>query len=126
MRIALAVLFALHGIAHGVGFVASWRLAELEEMPYRTTLLAGRVDVGDVGVRTMGILWLVAGLTFLAVGLSVWRRQAWWPSLAIGVTLFSLVLCVLGWPDSRIGVAVNVAILVLLALGVRLGWLASA
>lgn len=63
---------------------------------------------------------------FLAAGLSVWRGQAWWPSLAIGVTLFSLVLCVLGWPDSRIGVAVNVAILVLLALGVRLGWLASA
>lgn len=63
---------------------------------------------------------------FLAAGLSVWRRQAWWPSFAFGVTLFSLVLCVLGWPDSRIGVAVNVAILVLLALGVRLGWLASA
>lgn len=126
MRIALAVLFALHGIAHGVGFVASWDLAELEEMSYKTTLLAGRLDVGDLGIRAMGIVWLVAGLAFVVAGLAAWTRQAWWPSLAVAAALFSLALCVLGWPDARIGVAVNLAILALLLLGGRYGWLPGA
>jgi hypothetical protein len=32
------------------------------------------------------------------------------------VTIFSLVLCVIGWPDSRIGIFVDLAILVALLL----------
>jgi len=34
----------------------------------------------------------------------------------------SLVLCVLGWPHSKIGVASNIAVAVLLFVGTRLGW----
>lgn len=77
MCIALAVLFAFHGIAHGVGFAVPSRLAEFEDVPHGTTLLAGR-------------------------------------------------LCVLGWPEARIGVAVNVVILAFLVLGGRYGWLPGA
>lgn len=58
MRIALAVRMALHGVAHAPGFVGSWRLAALEGMPYHTTLLGGAIDVGDAGMRVVGLAWL--------------------------------------------------------------------
>lgn len=123
MRIVFALLFLIHGIAHGVGFVVPWRLADFEEMPYTTTLLAGRLEVGAVGIRLVGILWLLVGVAFLVVGVAAWTRQAWWPQLAGGLAIVSLMLCVLGWPESRIGLVVNLTILVLLLLGARYGWL---
>ena len=52
MRIALAILMALHGIAHVVGFLAPWQLTE--GMPYKTTVLAGRWDLGATGIRAVG------------------------------------------------------------------------
>jgi hypothetical protein len=40
----LGVLIALHGLAHLVGFAAP---------------LAGRLDLGDAGIRVVGVLWLL-------------------------------------------------------------------
>jgi hypothetical protein len=41
----------------------------------------------------------------------VWRDLAGWPALTTGVGLVSLVMSVLGWPDARIGVGVNVILI---------------
>ena len=43
-------------------------------------------------------------------------------NLALGVTLFSLVLSMLGWPQARIGLMLNLVLLAYLLLGARLGW----
>jgi hypothetical protein len=51
MRFAFAFLLLGPAVAHLVGFVSSWKLATLAELPYKTTVLAGRVDVGDAGIR---------------------------------------------------------------------------
>jgi hypothetical protein len=40
MRIALALLMTLHGVAHVVGFAAPWKLAA-EKLSYKTTVLSG-------------------------------------------------------------------------------------
>jgi hypothetical protein len=125
MRLALVALFVLHGIAHLPGFAVAWRLTTTPEMPYKTTLLGGRVDLGDAGIRVMGLLWLAAGSGFLAAAVATWRGSATWPKLALVLALVSLVLCVAAWPDSRIGVVVNLAILVLLLAGGGLGWLST-
>jgi hypothetical protein len=123
MRIALAVLMLLHGIAHLPGFVVSWRLTELKEMPYRTTVLGGRLEVGDAGIRLIGVLWLAAALAFVLIATSALTQRTWWAPAATAVAISSLLLSVLGLPDSRIGIAVNLAILAALPLGFRLGWL---
>lgn len=126
MQYALAAILAIHAVAHLVGFVVPWRLAKLEEMPFGTTILGGRIDVGDRGIRVVGILWLLASLAYLAAALGLALLQPWWiPAVAI-VTVVSLLLCVLGWPDSRIGVAVDLAILAFLMAGAALGWLPAA
>jgi hypothetical protein len=50
-----------------------------------------------------------------AVGIIGYR--SWWPTLAIGVTLASLLMCATEWPEARIGVAINVLILGVLVAG---------
>lgn len=120
MQTLIAVLFVLHGFAHGVGFAVPWKLVEAENVAYKATLLAGQLDVGNVGIRVLGILWLLTGLAFIVTGVGAWMQQTWWSSAAVVV---SLVMSVLAWPDARIGVALNVAILLLMTLGPRLGWL---
>ena len=125
MRYALAMLFFVHGFAHTVGFVVPWKIASLDEAPYKTTLLNDKLDVGDTGIRVVGLLWLLAALTFFIAGALVVGRNGLWQPLTLAVTLYSMVLCVLGLPESRIGVPVNVGILLFLILGNALGWLAA-
>ena len=116
MRLVLAALMALHGVAHLVGFAGAWQLAPAKEIPYKTTIFAGHVQVGDTGIRVLGILWLFAALAFIvAAGGAVWSTQ-WWARAALAVTSVSLVMTIVEWPEARIGLIVNLAILATLFL----------
>jgi hypothetical protein len=110
MRFLLAALLIVHGVAHLVGFAVPWRLVASPDVAYRTTILAGTIDVGDTGARVLGILWLLvaSGLVLLGSVLfsGVGVRAAVLPLLG-----FSLLLCFVGWPDARIGVVVNIVLL---------------
>jgi hypothetical protein len=116
MRVAFALLLLIHGVAHLVDFVVSWQIATLKEMPYKTTILANSINVGDSGIRLIGILWLVAALVFAACSIGALTHQAWWSLLTLWIAAFSCALCVIGWPDARLGVFVNIAIVVALSL----------
>lgn len=61
MHILLALILFGHGFAHLPGFITYWKLAEIKEMPYKTTILAGNINVGDLGIRVFGFL-VSAGL----------------------------------------------------------------
>jgi hypothetical protein len=122
MRIALALLMALHGIAHLPGFLVPWKLTQSADLPYTTTLLAGRVDVGGGGIRAVGVLWLLTAMAFVAAAFATWTARSGWLPLATGCALVSLVLSVLSLPAARIGVGVNVVVLAWLLLGAQLGW----
>jgi hypothetical protein len=102
MRIVVAIFFIVHGIAHLPGLAVPWRLAILGEMPYSSTIPIGAFDVGSLGIRLVGILWLLAGLGFVVTAAAAFLSTPAWPIVALGVTLFSLGLTVLGWPDAWI------------------------
>jgi len=123
MHIIIAIVWIGHGLAHLVGFVVPWKIATMEDAPYKTTLLADAINIGDVGVRVVGILWLAAALAFIVAGVGLIALLPWWRPLTLYTTVFSLALCILGWPESRIGVWVNVIILAFLIIAGRLGWL---
>jgi hypothetical protein len=113
---AAGIFLALHGIAHTVAFFAQWELSHFKGISYNTTLFYGKVDVGDVGIRIDGLLWLVAAAAFLVVGLRLaWLRKVEVRPLLV-VTLFSLALCVLGLSQAIVGVWIDAAILVGLAV----------
>jgi hypothetical protein len=113
-RIA-AILLALHGVIHLIGFVTPWRIATLEGFAYRTTVLNGALDVGDAGVRVVGLVWLGLTAGFLAAGYGVWRGKRWAVGLTGVLAVVSLVVCLLGLPETFAGIAINVVILAVVA-----------
>jgi len=111
IRTVAAAILAVHGLVHALGFVALWQIAEIEGIAYRTTVVDGRLEIGETGARILGLAWLalVPAFLFVAYGLVRGRR---WALPAIGiVTALSLVVSILGLPDSRAGLMIDVAIL---------------
>lgn len=121
MRIVLALLFVVHGIAHLSGFLVPWKIVQSADAPYTTIVPGGAVDLGPVGMRALSALWVLATLGFVMTGIATFRGDPGWPTLALGVTTLSLILTILSWPLSRIGAALNLVLLAFLLLGARLG-----
>ena len=110
MRQVLAVFMAIHGIAHLVGFLVPWRLIRGGDDVPATTILAGRVDLGEAGMRVFGVVWLGLAVAFLIAAFGAWTDARWWLRFATVVALPSLVFCVVALPETKIGVLVNLAI----------------
>jgi hypothetical protein len=113
-RIA-AIVLALHGAIHLIGFVTPWRIATLEGFAYRTTVFNGALDVRDAGARVIGLAWLGLTVGFLTAGYGVWRRKRWAAGLTGVLAIVSLVVCLLGLPETFAGVAIDVVILAVVA-----------
>ena len=120
MRIALAMLMVVHGLAHSVGFVGAWHIGP-ESVPYKTTVLAGRLDLGHAGIRVVGTLWLAAAIAFVLAAIAAVMGVAWWPQLALFVALVSALLSAAELPEARLGLAINVGIIAVLLTGRWLG-----
>lgn len=112
----MAIPLVLHGMAHLVGFLGAFQLSA--KAPYPRTVFAGTVPIGDAAIKTLGVLWLAAAVSFVFAAAVVAARNPWWSTVTAAAACFSLLLCIVGWPDARVGVFVNVAILMLL-LGAR-------
>lgn len=111
-RRAAALFLLAHGFAHLVGFLGSWRLGEFADAPYTTEILNGAVDVGDAGIRAIGLLWIAGAAGFAAAAVA-WLRGR--HAVVAAVAIASLALCVVGLPNAIVGVWVNVGILAALA-----------
>lgn len=123
MHILLALILFGHGFAHLPGFIAYWKLAVLKELPYKTTILLGSIHVGDWGIRVYGLLWLVAALAFATSSIGTGARLSWWQPVTLMTSTFSLLLCIVGWPDTRLGLFINLALIAFLLVNKRTGWL---
>lgn len=121
MRVVMAVLMVLHGAAHIVGFLTSWRLVTPEGRAYKTTVMAGHVDLGSVGIHAFGVLWLATAVAFWLASLAAFADRSWWMPAALSAALVSLFLSLVALPESRIGVPINVAIIIALLAAPRFG-----
>lgn len=110
-RIGLAALLVLHGLVHLLGFVVPFGLAEVEGFPRSTTVLAGRLDLGEVAIRLAGVGWLFVAVAFVTAAVGLWLFLPWWWGLALGAVAVSAVLCALFLPTAWAGLAVDVVIL---------------
>ncbi len=116
LLVGFGFFLVAHGIIHLMGFLVQWKLATIEGLDYRTTILGGHIDLGASGIKIEGLLWLppIAGFVLSALGMVL--GAPWWRRALLLTTAFSLVVCALGWPQARVGLYVNVGILVILAL----------
>jgi hypothetical protein len=111
---AVFFLFA-HGLVHLIGVVVYWQLAEVEDFPpYKTTLLNGRLDIGDLGMRIYGLSWLIAALGFVIAAVGMAFRFDWWIPLLFAASIFSLVVNVIDWEWAKYGTLLDVLILLIL------------
>ena len=101
--------------------VAFLHLIHSPDATYRTTVMAGIVDLSETGIRVLGVFWLLTAIAFLALAGAALTQQPVWMPVALTVTLVSLSLSLVAWPESRLGVPVNVLIIVALLLGPRFG-----
>ncbi len=116
ISIAFMALLAAHGLIHLMGLVAYWPLGKIAELPYKTTLLSGRWEVGASGMRLFSALWLLAALGFVTAAIALAFGRPWWAPILLGTVVLSLVVCILDWKVASVGGWVNVALLVLLFL----------
>jgi hypothetical protein len=104
MRWIVAVLLALHGLIHLMGFAKAYGYAKLP-------LLIQPIS------REMGLLWLAAG--FLAIAsatMIVARPRSFWIVGAVALVMSQAVI-LSAWRDAWAGTVVNVVLLLAVAYG---------
>lgn len=106
-----AVALAPHGLIHLLGIGVYFELVEMADLPYKTTLLGGAINVGDAGIRVFALLTAVAGVGFVASAVALVTGWRYWREVLLTVTVFSLVLTTLDWTVASAGVLANLAIL---------------
>lgn len=104
MRSLIACLLALHGVAHFVGVRAAFGPG-----PMRPRLI-------PVPRALEGAAWLVLGLGFVASAALLYSSRGSALALLLGLSGGSLLMCLLAWPEARIGVVVDGLLLILTLL----------
>ncbi len=110
----LALLLVVHGLIHLMGFVAYWPLVPVRDLPYKTALLGGRLELGPSGMRVISVLWLLAAIGFVAAAAALAARWSLWAPVLFAAVLLSLLLCILDWKVAFRGAIIDLGLLVLL------------
>lgn len=111
LQIAVGAVLVLHGVIHMMGAYVYMGLGRIESLPYKTTLLGGRWDLGEHGTHLFGASWLVPLIGFCALGANLAVRGGLPVSALVAVTLFSLALTVLDWKVAYAGALLDGLIL---------------
>jgi hypothetical protein len=67
-----------------------------------------------IGMRIVGVLWLSGSLVFTVAAVGVLRHAPWWPAFTFGAAVASLLLCILNLPQAKLGIPINIAIILAL------------
>jgi hypothetical protein len=106
-----------------MGTAVYMRLGEVRGLSYKTTLLGGRLDLGERGMLVFGASWVLPAIGFLAAALALLAGWDWWPAVLVVTTLLSLALTSLDWGNAFRGAVIDVAILVVLGLELQIAGL---
>jgi hypothetical protein len=99
MKWVLALVVALHGLVHLMGFAKAFGFADVAALQQYIA-------------RPIGVLWLLAAVTLIASAVLVFASPSlWWIAAGLGV-LLSQALIVTSWADARVGTIANLIILV--------------
>ena len=121
VRYIAAFIILMHGLVHAMYFVSYWPLADLEDLPYKTTLFFDRLDVGSAGMKLYALLCLLATIGFVIAAVAFAVDAAWWRPLMAGMALLSLVLTGLNFKLAYGGPIVNIIILIVVWAAPHLG-----
>lgn len=98
MKTVLMIILFVHAIIHFIGFIKAFELAEVSQLSLEIP-------------KSLGILWLMAGILFLQVIILFNLGKIWWPFFGIAAVIISQVLIILSWQDAKFGTVANILIL---------------
>jgi hypothetical protein len=104
--ITFSIILTFHGLIHFIGYVKSVNPNSIRQVSLNVS-------------KTIGIIWLIAGVLITSASCVYWLNIEWWWMVAIPSLVLSQVLIFKSWEDSKFGTVLNVIILVasLLAYG---------
>lgn len=111
LRVILGIILLAHGLIHLIGVAAYWHLVKFDGINTSSEVLGGNLDVGDFGLKVLGLLWLAATIGFAVAAYGYVAKTDWWQPVMLSVTLLSLGVCILGWKDTVFGTTTNLIIL---------------
>jgi hypothetical protein len=114
MKFVGALLLTLHGVAHLVGFRAAFWPAIGQTG--KVQLLNHSVFVGAGAAQAFGIAWLLVTLVYLLAAGRLLANASSWTAVALGASAVSLLMCALSWPEARIGVGIDLVLLLVVFL----------
>ena len=120
ITIIAAIVLILHGLVHLLYPLVYLKVTSVQAFDFKTTLLDGRWNVGENGIRVFGLVWLVPVLGFVLAGIASLAGWSWWQPVLLASTVVSLMLTALDWSVAYGGVVIDIAILVILAFSSRL------
>jgi hypothetical protein len=115
-----ALVLGVHGLIHLMGATVYLRLADLQGLAYKTTILGGRIDLGEGGTRIFGALWIVPAVAFVIAALALLEGWGWWSVALLLATLLSIPLTLLDWNVAFMGAIVDFLILIVLWVQLRI------
>ncbi len=113
----LAIL--VHSAGQSMGFLESWQIAVMNsqvQVDYRGLL--GTTGANDIVVRSVGLLFIVTMIGFLAAMYGFYRGLKWWRSMITVMSVISLAIFSLWWanmPFTNLAGALALNIVFLLA-----------
>lgn len=91
---ALALL--VHGLGHSMGIIQSWGVAKM--VPGSTTGgFLTHLGAGDTEIKTVGLLFGVVLVGFLAALFGFWQGLQWWRPLTMAMSATSIGLFAIWW-----------------------------
>jgi lysylphosphatidylglycerol synthetase-like protein (DUF2156 family) len=108
MRTALRLLFVaiivIHGLIHLMGAAKGFGWADVAALKQPIS-------------RSMGALWLVAGLLVLTAGVVLALQAQWWWAVAAVAAVVSQAVILTSWNDAKAGTLANIILFVVAGYG---------
>ncbi len=103
IKIVFLFIMIIHGIVHLMVFFKGHGLVELNQLSAIS--------------KSMGIIWLLTGILFLAVAVLILLRKEWWWIPGIMAVIVSQILIISIWKDAKFGTLLNIIILIAIISG---------
>ena len=124
IRILFGIFIVLHGLVHILYIGQSARYFELQPgMIWPDGSWAFSRLLGDAAARNLASVFLtLTAIGFVAGGIGVFAKQAWWRPAILAAAIFSSVIYLLFWDggwghlDNKGGVGILISLAILAAL----------
>ena len=108
------IILLIHAIAHLPGFIMAFKLAEIKELPFSTKIFFKKIEIGEIGIKIYGLVWLVLSIIFFVSVLFILFDKPVYKDTVLVASLLSLIISIGGLPETKYGVIINLLIIIYL------------